>query len=88
MRCCKSPLYTADQVGRNEEGDRYGLATNHGFVDGNKRSAWVAGRVFLADNGLAPNFDPLDAVQVLEGVAAGRVTESELALWIRSRLRG
>lgn len=66
----------------------YGLAANHGFVDGNKRTAWVTGRVFLADNGLAPDFDPLDAVRMVEGVAAGRITESELALWLRSRLDG
>ena len=64
-----------------------GLATNHGFIDGNKRTAWVTGRVFLADNGLALDFAPLDAIQVMEGVAAGRITETELALWLRSRLR-
>ena len=65
----------------------YGLAKNHGFIDGNKRTAWVTGRVFLADNGLALDFAPLDAIQVMEGVAAGRITETELALWLRSRLR-
>ena len=65
----------------------YGLARNHGFIDGNKRTAWVTGRVFLADNGLALGFDPLDAIQVMEGVAAGRITETELALWLRARLR-
>ena len=64
----------------------YGLARNHGFVDGNKRTAWVAGRVFLADNGFALDFDPVDAVQVMEGVAASRITETELALWLRARL--
>ena len=29
----------------------YGLLRNHGFADGNKRTAWVAARLFLADNG-------------------------------------
>ena len=66
----------------------YGLAMNHGFVDGNKRVAWVTGRLFLADNGCGLIFDPLDAIRVMEGVAAGRVGESELAEWIRVRLRG
>ena len=65
----------------------FGLAANHGFVDGNKRTAWVTARVFLADNGFALDFDPVEAVQVVEGVAAGRITESELALWLRSRQR-
>ena len=64
----------------------FGLSANHGFVDGNKRTAWVTARVFLADNGFALDFDPGDAVQVVEGVAAGRITQTELALWLRSRL--
>ena len=65
----------------------YGIAANHGFVDGNKRTAWVAARVFVADNGLALDFDHKDAVQIIEGVAAGHITEPELAIWLRSRLR-
>ena len=65
-----------------------GLAAAHPFVDGNKRTAWVAGRVFLADNGYRLAFEPLDAVALMEGVAAGRVDETALAAWIRARLRG
>ena len=65
----------------------YGLAMNHGFVDGNKRVAWVVGRLFLADSGCRLVFDPLDAIRVMEGVAAGRVSEPELAEWLRTRLR-
>ena len=64
-----------------------GLAAGHPFVDGNKRTAWVAGRLFLADNGYRLDFDPLDAVAVMEGVAAGRIDETALAGWIRARLR-
>ena len=69
-------------------GYMFGLAANHGFVDGNKRTAWVTGRVFLADSGLDLDFDPAEAVQVMQGVAAGHINETELALWLRSRLRG
>ena len=65
----------------------FGLAANHGFVDSNKRTAWVTGRVFLADNGFVLDFDAVEAVQVMQGVAAKRITETELALWLRSRLR-
>ena len=61
----------------------YGLAKNHGFVDGNKRTAWVAARLFLADNGQCLEFDLDDAVQVMEGVASGGIGESELADWFR-----
>jgi death on curing protein len=64
----------------------YGLARNHGFVDGNKRTAWIAARLFLADNGYRLGFDPADAVRIMEGVAGGTVTETELAAWFRDRL--
>ena len=64
----------------------YGLARNHGFVDGNKRTAWIAARLFLADNGYRLRFDALEAVRTMEGVAAGTIAEVELANWFRSRL--
>ena len=65
----------------------YGLARNHGFVDGNKRVAWIVGRLFLADNGCSLDFAPMDAIRIVEGVAAGHVGEPELAEWLRVRLR-
>ena len=64
----------------------YGLAKNHGFVDGNKRTAWIVARLFLADNGQRLTFDPLDAIQIMEGVASGRINETTLAEWFRQRL--
>ena len=64
----------------------FGLASNHGFVDGNKRTAWVAARVLLLDNGWDLIFDPGDAVRTMEMLATGEVTESELAAWFRERL--
>ena len=64
----------------------YGLARNHGFSDGNKRTAWVTARVFLADNGATIAFNRLEAIQAMEGVAAGEIGEKELAEWFRSRL--
>ncbi len=64
----------------------YGLARSHAFTDGNKRAAWVAGRLFLADNGARLEFDPYDAIHIMENVAADNVSEAELAVWLRSRL--
>lgn len=64
----------------------FGLAKNHGFVDGNKRTAWIAARLFLADNGYRFSFEPVDAIRTMEGVAGGIVTETELADWFRERL--
>ena len=65
----------------------YGIANNHGFVDGNKRTAWVTARLFLADNGQRLNFDPADAIQVMEDVAGGCIRESDLAGWFRRHLK-
>ena len=64
----------------------YGIAKNHCFVDGNKRTAWIAARLFLADNGYRLSFDPLDAIRIMGGVAGGTVTQTELAGWFRDRL--
>ncbi|TAJ89309.1 type II toxin-antitoxin system death-on-curing family toxin [Reyranella sp.] len=64
----------------------YGLARNHGFVDGNKRAAWVAARLFLADNGYRLRFDPADAVRTVEALAADTLDEAQLAAWFRDRL--
>ena len=65
----------------------WGLARNHGFIDGNKRTAWVVARLFLADNGHRLEFEPLDAIRIMEGVAAGNIDEAALADWFRSHAR-
>lgn len=67
-------------------GYAYGLARNHGFSDGNKRTAWVLARVFLADNGIALAFSPHDAIHTMESVAAGTMSEKQLSEWFRSRM--
>jgi death-on-curing protein len=65
----------------------FGLARNHGFVDGNKRTAWVVARLFLADDGYRLRFDPVDAVKTVEALAAGSLSESQLAAWFRDHLQ-
>jgi death on curing protein len=64
----------------------HGLATHHGFSDGNKRTAWVVARVFLADNGIALKFDPLEAVFVMESVTGGTLEMAQLAQWFRDHI--
>lgn len=63
-----------------------GISMNHGFVDGNKRTAWVTARLFLADNGYRIEFNSADAIRIMEDVAAGQVDEDELAAWFRARV--
>jgi len=64
-----------------------GLALNHGFADGNKRTAWVVARLFLADNGYSLSFDAADAVFTMESVATGMLSEAGLADWFRARMQ-
>jgi death-on-curing protein len=64
----------------------FGIAKNHGFVDGNKRAAFMTAYSFLGMNGKDFDATETDVVSTIEGVAAGRVTESELADWYRKGL--
>ncbi|PWG03331.1 type II toxin-antitoxin system death-on-curing family toxin [Sphingosinicella humi] len=64
----------------------FGVARNHPFVDGNKRTTWVLARLFLRLNGQALEFDPADAIAVMLGLAAGEVSEDNLAQWFRDRI--
>ena len=64
----------------------FGLARNHPFADGNKRTAWVTARLFLRKNGVALSFDEIDAIRTVERLAAGDLTEAELADWFRQHL--
>ena len=64
----------------------FGVARNHPFADGNKRTAWVIARLFLADNGQRLAFDAADAVRTVEALAAGDLSEAALAEWFRRHL--
>ena len=64
-----------------------GISQAQAFMDGNKRTAFLAADVFLERNGLVLVGDPLDFVQLLEAIAMpGRdrsAAEAELELWLR-----
>lgn len=62
----------------------FGLARNHPFVDGNKRTAFAAAAVFLLDNGFLLLPDTDRNVHMFEELAAGNVTEDALAKWFRA----
>jgi death-on-curing protein len=65
----------------------YGLARNHPFVDGNKRSAFVAVELFLALNGYELMAADADCVVHTVELAAGKLSEADFAAWIRSAIR-
>lgn len=61
----------------------FGLARNHPFVDGNKRTALVAAAVFLELNGYSLDAPEVEAAVMYEHLAAGEVSEEALAEWFR-----
>ena len=65
----------------------HGLAQNHPFVDGNKRSAFMALGLFLHLNGHELSATQVDAIHVMLALAAGEISEGELAHWISLHCR-
>lgn len=61
----------------------YGIAKNHPFVDGNKRTSLLAIYTFLGINGVDFIVPEADAAAMIFALAAGEVSEESLARWIR-----
>ncbi|WP_284620336.1 type II toxin-antitoxin system death-on-curing family toxin [Aquabacterium humicola] len=64
----------------------FGLARNHPFVDGNKRSAFVAVELFLCLNGFTLAATDADCVLVMLRLASGDLDEPTFAAWLRERV--
>ena len=64
----------------------FGVARNHPFVDGNKRTALVIADTFLIDNGFILLANDAELVVLFQHLAAGEVSEIELADWFRTRI--
>jgi death-on-curing protein len=65
----------------------YGLARNHPFVDGNKRTAHVSYRTFLELNGAELVATDEEKYVAILALAEGKLTERDFASWLRERLR-
>lgn len=63
----------------------HGLARNHPFVDGNKRTSLVLAELFLALTGYELAADDAECISTTLAVAAGETGESALAEWLRGR---
>lgn len=61
----------------------YGLARGQGYLDGNKRVAFVSMAVFLEVNGWTLEAPEPDVVRVMVAAAAGELSEVDLAVWVR-----
>lgn len=65
----------------------YGISRNHPFIDGNKRTGFVAAELFLCLNGSQLVADDADCVLTMLAVAAGDITEAAFADWLRRNSR-
>jgi death-on-curing protein len=63
-----------------------GIARNHPFIDGNKRTAAVACETFIELNGVGLAATDLELFPVYLDLATGKLGEDEFAEWLRSRL--
>ncbi|MEM8865939.1 MAG: type II toxin-antitoxin system death-on-curing family toxin [Planctomycetota bacterium] len=64
----------------------HGIAKNHPFVDGNKRTAWVLCRTLLLVNGVDIKAAQEEKYQAMYSLAAGELSEDAFAKWLREHL--
>ncbi|KPL69594.1 death-on-curing protein [Erythrobacter sp. SG61-1L] len=64
----------------------FGIARNHPFADGNKRTAAVVSETFLMLNGYALAASDAELVVTILALAAGELSEEELADWFRDHV--
>lgn len=61
----------------------FGIARNHPFFDGNKRTAFVVMELFLNLNGWILNADDAGCIATMQALAAGELSETALRKWLR-----
>ena len=59
----------------------FGIAKNHPFVDGNKRTAFLCGTLFLELNGISFNATEAESVIIFQNLAGSEIDENDLARW-------
>jgi death-on-curing protein len=64
----------------------FGIARNHPFSNGNKRTAFVCTELFLALNGYGLTADDVSCVNTMLDLAAGEIDETAFAAWLRAHL--
>jgi death-on-curing protein len=78
--------YAAPDVAALAASYGVGVASNHPFVDGNKRAAFLCVGLFLAVNGWRLQASQLEASSSMLAVAAGELDEAAFAEWMRRHL--
>ena len=64
----------------------YGIRSSHPFVDGNKRSSWLAMQTFLAGNDVEIPVDPGEAERQMVKLANREISEQDVAAWLRTKM--
>ena len=64
----------------------YGIALNHPFVDGNKRTAFIACQLFLRLNGIQITASQAEKYDIFIKLASGDLSEKSLAKWINEHI--
>ncbi len=86
-RPCNLALHEdCDDLARLAAAYAYGIARNHGLVDGNKRTALVTADLFLMLNGHELRSTPAENVLTIIGVADGSLSEDDLTIWFREKI--
>lgn len=65
----------------------FGIARNHPFIDGNKRTTFVACELFLAANGCELSARDEECLAMMLALAASEIDEAEFAAWLRENVR-
>jgi len=76
-----------DDIARLAAAYTYGIARNHGFADGNKRTALVTADLFLMLNGFELVSSPVENVLTILSLAEGSLSEEEMTSWIRKNIK-
>ena len=74
-----------DDIARLAAAYAFGIAKNHGFLDGNKRTAFVIAALFLQENGLRLSSPEGEAAVMTLALASGEIPEEGFAAWLRDR---
>lgn len=78
--------YGSPSVGQLAAAYAYGIARNHPFIDGNKRTALVTAVTFVLINGERFEGSEVEATEVMLALAAGQLSEEELAVWFEKNI--
>lgn len=65
----------------------FGITKNHPFVDGNKRTGFLAAALFLERNGWRLEATQTDAYSAMMALASGEIDEAKYATWLKARVK-